>query len=60
MGCQKKKNEDSLGTLNSPEKAFQETQKALALISLQLNHGMKSVRYLQEDEMTTAQIFIKY
>jgi len=39
-----------LGTYDNPEKAFEETQKALALLSNHVNVGIKSVAYINEYE----------
>lgn len=49
----------NLGTYENPEIAFKETQKALALLSYQLNIGMKSVSYVQEYNKAKAKIFIE-
>ncbi|MCW2119586.1 hypothetical protein [Flavobacterium sp. 7A] len=49
----------SLGTFDDPELAFQETQKALSLMSAPLNLGMKSMLYVQKCESARTQIFIK-
>jgi hypothetical protein len=43
-----KPNQKELGTYNSPEKAFAETQKALQLLSSNVNIGIESVRYINE------------
>jgi hypothetical protein len=48
-----------LGTYDSPEVAFIETQKALALISSNVNIGMKSVMYVQEYETAKNRVFKK-
>jgi hypothetical protein len=48
-----------LGTYESPEVAFIETQKALALISSNVNIGMKSVMYVQEYETAKNRVFKK-
>lgn len=48
-----------LGTFKNPEEAFVETQKALNLISENLNTGMKSVQHLEEYEKTKNKIFKK-
>ncbi|WP_418262821.1 hypothetical protein [Flavobacterium faecale] len=59
MSCGKTYQTESLGTIDNPEQAFEETQKALDLIATNLNLGMKSVIYLEEFEMAKAKIFIK-
>lgn len=52
-------NED-LGTYDSPEQAFRETQKALALLSDHVNTGVESVQYIKEYENTKDRIFIDH
>ena len=46
-----------LGTYDDPEVAFKETQKALALLSNQVNVGIESVQYVQEYENSKELIF---
>ena len=46
-----------LGTYNDPEIAFKETQKALALLSNQVNIGIESVRYVEEYQHSKNLIF---
>jgi hypothetical protein len=46
-----------LGTFKSPEIAFEETQKALELLSTHVNTGIKSVRYINEYENSKNLIF---
>jgi hypothetical protein len=48
---------EDLGTYNSPEDAFAATQKALLMVSEQVNIGMESVVYLEEYEKTKKTIF---
>jgi len=50
------KHED-LGTYDNPEEAFIATQKALLMVSEQVNIGMESVAYLHEYEKTKKTIF---
>lgn len=50
------KHED-LGTYDNPEEAFEATQKALLMVSEQVNIGMESVVYLEEYEKTKKTIF---
>ena len=50
-------NQNELGTYESPEIAFKETQKALALLSLNVNVGIESVMYVQEYETAKNRIF---
>ena len=47
-----------LGSFDDPQVAFEETQKALALLSMQLNTGIESVRYVQTYEDTRDKIFV--
>ncbi|MFC6878037.1 hypothetical protein [Flavobacterium myungsuense] len=46
-----------LGTYTDPEIAFKETQKALALLSNQVNIGIESVRYVEEYQHSKNLIF---
>lgn len=55
---QKTERSDELGTFDDPEKAFAETQKALALLSDHVNKGIESVRYVQAYEDTRDKIFV--
>ncbi len=48
-----------LGQFESPEEAFEETQKALALLSSNVNVGMKSVNYINEYQNSKNLIFKK-
>ena len=50
-------NDQDLGSYNSPEEAFLATQKALVLVSKEINIGIESVAYLQEYEKTKKTIF---
>lgn len=49
-----------LGTYNDPEIAFKETQKALALLSNQINFGIKNVYYVEEYQNSKNLIFKPY
>lgn len=46
-----------LGTYNDPEEAFRQTQKALALLSNQVNVGVESVQYIDKYNDTKDRIF---
>ena len=46
-----------LGTYKSPELALQETQKALAMLSNQVNVGAESVQYIEEYNNAKSIIF---
>ena len=46
-----------LGTYKSPELALQETQKALAMLSNQVNVGVESVQYIEEYNNSKSIIF---
>ena len=47
-----------LGTFNDPQVAYDETQKALSLLSNQVNTGIESVRYVKAYEDTKDKIFV--
>lgn len=49
--------QEELGTYNDPEIAFQETQKALNMLSENVNVGVHSVNYLEEYEKSRKTIF---
>ncbi|MGH2667010.1 hypothetical protein [Flavobacterium sp.] len=51
--------QEDLGTYDDPEKALQETQKALALLSANVNIGMESVMYVQEYDAAKSKVFKK-
>ncbi|WP_264522077.1 hypothetical protein [Flavobacterium sp. N1994] len=50
---------NDLGTIDDPEVAFRETQKALAIISEHVNKGIGSMSYLNEYEQSKNRIFKK-
>ena len=52
----KVQNED-LGTYDNPEEAFRATQKALLLLSENVNVGVSSVQYIEKYESVTEQVF---
>jgi len=52
------KSNEELGTYDDPEEAFRETQKALAMLSTNVNVGIESIQYIQNYENTKDQIFI--
>ncbi|MDK2772074.1 MAG: hypothetical protein KYX68_07605 [Flavobacterium sp.] len=47
----------SLGTFSSPEEALVETQKALEMVSSEMNKGVESMAVLNEYEQTKKSIF---
>lgn len=49
--------EEDLGTFDDPEIALQETQKALRLVSENINKGKEKMGYLKEFENTKKTIF---
>ena|SRR5690606_14629213 len=49
--------EENLGTFDDPEIALRETQKALRLVSENINKGKEKMEYLQEFEKTKKTIF---
>lgn len=52
-------NSSDYGTYDNPEKALEETQRALALVSEHLNTGIESVSYINEYENSKNKIFKK-
>lgn len=48
---------ENLGTCDNPEVAFRETQRALSLLSTNLNIGIESVQYIQEYDNSKNLIF---
>lgn len=50
---------DDLGTFDNPDVAFRETQKALSLLSGNVNKGIESMQYVQEYEDAKGQVFLK-
>lgn len=50
-------NSNDLGTFSNPEEAFIETQKALNMVSTEVNKGIKSIEILNEYEQTKKTIF---
>jgi hypothetical protein len=48
---------EDLGTYNDPEKAFEETQKALNLLSKNVNVGIESMQYVNEYQESKNLIF---
>ncbi len=49
--------QSELGTYDDPEEALKETQKALALLSNNVNVGIESMQYIKEYEQTKNKIF---
>lgn len=49
--------QEDLGTYDNPEIAFKETQKALALLSGNVNKGIESMQYVQEYEEVKTSVF---
>jgi hypothetical protein len=48
-----------LGTIEDPEIAFRETQRALAMISESVNKGIGSMEYIKEYEQSKNKVFKK-
>lgn len=48
-----------LGTYDDPEEAFEATQKALAMLSTNVNVGVEGVQYLQVYEVTKEKVFVE-
>ncbi len=59
LNNQQSETKQGLGTFKTPEIAFQETQKALEMLSQNVNVGIESVSYIKEFEVTKNKIFIK-
>ena len=51
---------EGLGTYDDPEVAFEETQRALNLLSNNVNVGIESVQYVEEYEMAKNRIFSSF
>ena len=49
---------EDLGSFDSPEEAFIATQKALTMLSKNVNVGVKSVQYINEYEVAKAKVFV--
>lgn len=54
---QKLEVKNELGSYDSPQEAFEQTQKALALLSQNVNIGIESVQYVQEYENAKNKVF---
>lgn len=54
-----KTNNNDLGTYKNPELAFIETQKALKMLSENVNIGVSSIAYINEFQKTKNKIFIE-
>jgi hypothetical protein len=54
----KNTDQQDLGSYDNPEVALKETQKALALLSENVNVGIKTVRYVEEYEMAKEKVFL--
>lgn len=48
-----------LGTYDDPKEAFEATQKALAMLSDNVNVGIEGVQYLQVYEVTKEKVFVE-
>ena len=48
---------EDLGTYDNPEEAFQATQKALMLLSDNVNVGVNSIQYIEKYESVTEKVF---
>lgn len=48
-----------LGTCTTPEQAYEETQKALNLLSTNINSGMKNAQHIKEFETIKSKVFKK-
>lgn len=54
---QTKEVQNELGSYDNPQEAFKQTQKALALLSQNVNIGIESVKYVQEYENAKNRVF---
>ncbi len=54
---QPKEIKNELGSYDNPQEAFEQTQKALALLSQNVNIGIESVKYVQEYENAKNRVF---
>lgn len=54
-----KEPQEDLGTFDDPEVALKETQKALTMLSVNVNKGVNSINYLEEYENSRKTIFKK-
>jgi hypothetical protein len=59
FGHENVKENQELGTYNDPEAAFAATQKALAMLSNNVNVGVESVQYIQVYEDTKNKAFVE-
>ena len=50
---------NELGTFKTPEEAFAATQKALNLLSVNINSGIENAQYVKEYEITKNKVFKK-
>jgi hypothetical protein len=50
-------NSQNLGTYDDPEEAFRATQKALSLLSSNVNVGIESVQYIQVYQTTKTRFY---
>lgn len=53
-----RKENTNFGTYEDPEAAFRATQKALSLLSNNVNSGIKSVQYIEEYQTVKNRIFV--
>lgn len=56
---EKPKTSEEYGSYESPEVALKETQKALALLSKNVNIGIESVGYINEYEVAKNKVFVE-
>lgn len=52
--------QQDLGSYDDPEVALRETQKALALLSENVNVGIESVQYVEEYETARDKVFLNF
>jgi hypothetical protein len=51
--------QNELGTCKTPEQAFLETQKALNLLSININSGIENAQHINEYEKIKNKVFKK-
>jgi hypothetical protein len=55
----KVKDNDELGTYENPKEALEATQKALAMLSNNVNVGVEGIQYIQVYEVTKNKVFVR-
>ncbi|MBF4473241.1 SipW-dependent-type signal peptide-containing protein [Flavobacterium sp. HJJ] len=58
FNADKEKVNNELGTYENPKEAFEATQKALAMLSNNVNAGVEGMQYIQVYEVTKDKVFL--